>query len=136
MRQHITADQLQGLADWQKQKLREWWKPEKGDHFTEPCTDCSWHKGEEVWHEGIVGGWTNEDQGAEPNERALPLLSIGQMFQLISDKTGRIPEVHDIKTAVCRVLINIGGMTTAAYESVEPCDALWEALKTLLIMMV
>ena len=33
MRQHITPAQLQELSEEQKERLRSWWRPEKGDRY-------------------------------------------------------------------------------------------------------
>lgn len=88
MKQHIIEEQLNEFTDEQKDKLQEWWKPGHGDFYIEPCTECSWHRGKEEWHLRMMGEWTNEGEGAEPSDRALPLLSIGQCFELITNKTG------------------------------------------------
>jgi hypothetical protein len=39
MKQHISAEDLQELTQEQKDRLREWWKPEIGDMYVDEDGD-------------------------------------------------------------------------------------------------
>lgn len=120
MKQRITAKQLQELTEEQKQRLREWWKPQCYDIYYDTIFDDF----------GIA---LTDEQGnisgcvAERKESLLPLLSIGQMIELLSANK----DVFDI--GKCYSLYSFrpyGDQTTK--QDKELCDALWEAVKRVL----
>lgn len=102
MKLRINTDQLQELSEEQKQKLHEWWQPEPGDSFA-IFISGGWHlpkyDGPPVYHEsrikenivGACGGYWDcecviddgEDPAATPDKTSLPLLSIGQMIEML-----------------------------------------------------
>ena len=84
MKQHITPEQLQELTPEQQERLREWWTPGEGDRIT---------TGESV---RLVireahGIRVYDTCGVAINiNNCLPLLSIGQMFELLFDRCPRV----------------------------------------------
>lgn len=111
MKRRITADQLNELTDQQKERLREWWKPQEGDFVCDEYGDIG------VLHKDLDTDWivysdytTHLNDWDDPNikQKLMPLLDIGQMIDLILDKT-RTPFNFHCHTKVC--------------------DALWESVK-------
>jgi len=75
VKRRIDVSQLNELTDGQKQKLREWWKPEPGDWYYSPCNDGTYQPyGLYMWH----------DDGIE-KYKPLPALDIGQMIELLQN---------------------------------------------------
>ncbi|MEN6313241.1 MAG: hypothetical protein ABFD25_03215, partial [Clostridiaceae bacterium] len=110
----IDVSQLNELAPAQKQKLREWWKPQPGDFYCSPCNDgtlqpygCYW------WH---------NDEIERPT--AIPLLDIGQMIEMLQEKQ---PDI-----AIERSLGIEYGWNTEHYRAFELADVLWIAVKEVL----
>jgi len=100
MKQHITIEQLNELSSGAKELLRAWWIPREGDFFSSDgkeylvCDKSSLDGGMDV----------SKDDGD------LPLLSIGQMIELL-DKSG----------------------VDIMFNSVEDiCDSLWNGCKKIL----
>lgn len=135
MKQRISVEQLTQLTADQKDRLREWWKPDECNLITlefpltaspqtTVITDVSTgYDGIQYWH--IGRGFTAEK---ELKLRTLPLLSIGQCIQLLRD----IGELD----------IAIRGMGTIDFYFKRPMmglvgereliDALWQAVKEVL----
>lgn len=119
MKQRITIDQLSELSDIQKIYLREWWKPLRYDWIR----NC---KGAES-----VIIYIEEDGRIEDDDciydhlgedmLALPLLSIGQMIQYLSDISPPIMEFKEGKWEVFH--------DGPSFISIELTDALWEGVK-------
>lgn len=92
MKQHITTIQLNELSDEGKGKLREWWKPRKGDRYINKFSKS--RKRIEFWvlvphAEECCGGDHCENHNnyeLEVSDDSLPLLSIGQMIEFLNDK--------------------------------------------------
>lgn len=133
MKQRITAEQLMELTEEQKQKLREWWKPEVGDYYT--------HK-----HDIVKCDMQTLVMAIEKffiREDYLPLLSIGQMIELLQSKDRRnmIPEIRSKYCdgeIYCDVTLYMKDRVIGTYNFIEcrPCpelaDALWSAVKEVL----
>lgn len=134
MKQRITTEQLQELTEEQKQKLRDWWEPQEGDWFS--------YQDEErlIIHNNHYGLWSsnpNRDKQDWPKgeeKNALPLLSIGQMIELLHKRTTNGVMLiesnwyeYDITFEnIQRWEVDMGKTNK---EGNELCDALWEAIK-------
>jgi len=108
MKQNITIEQLQELTQEQQNKLRDWWNEhqQQGDVFI--CLGNDFLSGKQFVWEGHN----------ETFNMPIPLLSIGQMFEILLgcsciDCTLRLLDE--------RVKGKIYGM--------ELCDALWILIK-------
>jgi hypothetical protein len=129
LKQHITLEQLQELTPEQKKNLRAWWKPQEGDltYIEEHWGNCiSRFLG---FSFGAISLLHFEDISSVTAKSCLPILNIGQMIELISYKTGIIPEMRGIKLGLCEVMVS--GVNTPIQAS-ELCDSLWEAVKSIL----
>lgn len=127
MKQRISVEQLQELTEEQKGRLREWWRPRKGDwyyylniQYSHVITDSS---------EYALSSYNNHKRDY------LPLLSIGQCIELLKDKA---PE-----NVVCELMVRLfsGGwifadenqvLVPTCRKPVELVDALWEQIKAVL----
>ena len=158
MRQRIEPAQLNELSPEQKEALREWWKPQKSDIavVVNPETELyERFRGIELVVDDMIDCKYNRiDFYASPShystptlyrgvpmfhkQDCLPLLSIGQMIEIIYDKTGDI-----------NIESHIGGSSVVSSEGIydkcqycgakvftaDPeniCSALWEAVKEVL----
>jgi hypothetical protein len=76
-KRRVTVEQLDELTDEQKQKLREWWRPEVGDYYNCECGVKS--------RADINTAVVDFYEHASPHDEdcCLPLLDIGQMIQLL-----------------------------------------------------
>lgn len=86
MKQRITVEQLQELTDEQQQKLRDWWKPETGDVCINGNTIILFEHGCSYF--GVNISWNTDYNYNYPSletvkEHCIPLLSIGQMIELL-----------------------------------------------------
>jgi hypothetical protein len=121
MKQIITVEQLMELTEEQKQRLRELWKREFGDVFY--ITDYKDNKEAQMQVMDRVWQLIVKDYRKE----FLPLLSIGQMIELLIQHHGEYWSDSISK---------INGTTYSkniyfTYED-ELCDALWQAVKQVL----
>jgi hypothetical protein len=121
MKQRIDESQLAELSDDQKQRLRDWWKPQIGDMFAWiTYGSLVGPLGPIVTHEFsdntfFYGKGTDEPEEFHKNG-CIPLLSIGQMMELLSDLGESYREVLD-----------------GDYDYItEACDRLFEAVKRVL----
>jgi|SRR3972149_466892 len=121
MKQRIDKEQVLSLTDEQKVKLRELWEPKEGDFFYFPIYG-------ECYYGEYMGGYSNE--AFVPNADSLPLLSIGQMIEILHRKNLQITLEQGRDYAVSFFL----GFIPKEYrfQDKELCDALWEALKEVL----
>jgi len=150
MKQHITVEQLNELSNEAKEKLQTWWLPQRGDRFyiTSPDdlknVDYMWggisddniyiahhiqkQKDGSLWVWDEVSETLEYGCGANINNTA-PLLSIGQMIEfLVENNQLKTMEVHN--NFITRVSIYKNGNY---FNADEPCDALWEAVKGILV---
>lgn len=126
MKQRITAKQLQELTEEQKQKLREWWKPQCYDIYYDTIFDDF----------GIA---LTDEQGnisgcvAERKESLLPLLSIGQMLEFL-ESYNKILTLSNFKEFKFKEWCITTGLGKEPWQisSSELCDTLWETVKRLL----
>lgn len=111
MKQRITIEQLNTLTDAQKKRLREWWKPQTGDFFQ---------------HES---GWDITTQRLVPDDSDLPLLSIGQMIDIIKKQKRRV-SITTYESGWEAIARN-GDKAIASIKE-ELSDALWVIVKDII----
>jgi hypothetical protein len=103
MKQYIEPEQLNLLSPEKKERLKEWWKPQRWDRI------YLWHPfersayGNRSWEDIVLGvvesGLCIEDPHGSPQpeviqkEHCLPLLTIGQCLELLVDK-GYYPSIN------------------------------------------
>jgi hypothetical protein len=147
MKQRITIEQINELTDEQKQKLREWWKPQKGD-----CILYTDDEQEKVFFIGELKLWLESGIGADPYNPGdyeeyeikymVPLLSIGQMVELLIEHKRfyelAITYEPDYETSDPTPLptwhMYMSSIASYKIDDLENglCDGLWEAVKTVL----
>ena len=138
MKQRITVEQIRELTPEQGEKLREWWKPKDGDWFYGSYGD---RDGDGEWilspyevDSGVYGASLHDDY-ATPDDGALPLLTIGQMIELLCDNDINIDDfrLSYIGTAcdwvVCQTNQYGRFFPNKNYTADELCDSLWQAIK-------
>lgn len=107
MKQYITVKQLKELSEEQVTLLKEHWKPIDTDRVLD-------EDGKEDWFMFQKG-----------NDRILPLLSIGNMFEILNNYHSCVKVQVDVAGFFSEVK---GGRLNCQVEE-ELCDALWEAIK-------
>jgi hypothetical protein len=133
MKQHITKDDLNKLSDEHKERLREWWNPQKWDiavwgESEFPVSKLEADRIVDAVEENsyVVNEYGHDD--SYPLNQCIPLLSIGQMIQFIEENKPLLKGIS--KNRFNQWFVNIeNGML--GYKD-ELCDALWEATKQLL----
>lgn len=125
MKQRITIEQISELDDKAKEKLRKWWSMEEYDFCTDgkrlvhidldlDLFDYDSKKKIEIYHD-----WNyKEDKPEDRISELYPLLSIGQMIEFISE--------NDLD-------LLLSSWNNLDWNIEELCDALWEAVKDILI---
>lgn len=124
MKQRITIDQLNELSEGQKNKLQGLWEPRRGDMFFNTQRNLVL-LAEAVSNEGIesVGDLLSKKE-------CLPLLSIGQMIELL-DPYGSTIFTSKMWIAADPPIYEISVNGRQFYEA-NMCDCLWEAVKKIL----
>ena len=123
MKQHITIEQLNELTPKSKEKLKDWWNPKDGDLFTIadfPNDISVWDKS---WEDRIITGTFNP-----------PILSIGQMIELIQDNIGTDWSIYfgmNLAFVGREDKDGFWGQTPENKDG-ELCDGLWELVKEIL----
>jgi hypothetical protein len=115
MKRRITPEQLAELTEEQKDRLREWWKPEIGD---------------------LNVFFENQKENVRivlyaPHRQGLylPLLDIGQCIDLLDNFVRQI-DIYQIKEKTWTVVDAEGEVFECGHK--ELIDALWEAVKSVL----
>jgi hypothetical protein len=138
VKQKISAEQLQELSEEQKEKLREWWfkrGPQEGDWIV----NNSAVPGPHIFTNYKYQPYANINEwklmvGKEerPREYLMILPNIGQMIELLEEITGKYPD--NFKAVAddegLQAFVDIDDLFQT-YQN-ELCDALWEALKSVL----
>jgi hypothetical protein len=124
MKRRITIEQLQELTEEQKQRLREWWKPNKYDVAIDFKYDNYEFPVEQVFDDKLIDfvdyGWEIPDS---KKDDCLPLLSIGQMIELLSEKSiSRLSYIFQC------LAYNIEDEEVQS----DICTELWQAVKQVL----
>lgn len=130
MKQHIAIEQLTELSPGARNKLKDWWTPQDGDLVV--YWGGRWKKFYgpqvvELHHD--CGSYECCGYDFEKDKNSYPLLSIGQMIEFLADSD---------------YLLNItqGQLSHQYYvwdrrrekgDQAELCDALWQAVKQVLI---
>jgi len=114
MRQRITVENLAELSPEQQEKLKVWWgeHQQKGDVFI--CLGNDFLSGKEF-------AWDGHNK---PFNLAIPLLSIGQILQLLDDLT----EEPSLKNGNLRLSIN----RSMWLGNSRLVDSLFQAVKEIL----
>jgi len=138
VKQRITVEQLNELSDEQKARLREWWKPQIGDAIISEKDD----RLRFIGHKTLFGDFALQfhpytyDCNACDLVRVkdcLPLLSIGQMIELLSGKVyDLIIRLQDLEPAALYRGIAATHNNDEWAERPELCDALFVAVKAVL----
>jgi len=125
MKQHIEKEQLGELSDAQKQVLKNWWKPSVGDWiFTTAWADS------ETKHDVVI--CMSSPTGmiwSELLKEAMPLLSIGQMIEFLSDTGNNFWISYDRNPMLWSYTKGKTPHPEDQNTVPELCDALWEAVK-------
>lgn len=128
MKQHITINQLNELSKEQKKKLVNWWKPRAGDLY---AVDKPNELLEEVFIFGGLGGVA----AFIAEKPYYPLLSIGQMIELLEDSGNAWWSVRkeEINVFVGEIPDGYEGHYSVYMDEKTTgntlCDALWSACK-------
>ena len=110
MKQRITFEQLDELDKEQLTRLRERWRPQKGDWYYYPA----------IKHSDVINTSLARDLEHIKKDH-FPLLSIGQCIELLEEKRGW----EWINALVAPTY----GATIDLYYEGELVDALWKAVK-------
>ena len=133
MMQHLTPDMLAELTPEAKERLRKWWKPQTGD-WTFLNGLKTPYLVVDVDHDymGRKSGWLRVEAACDQRylrraSDSLPLLSIGQLIELLGDTLGHIgaPDGtfdHDWVVETTR----------GKWRNTELIRALWDAVKAVL----
>jgi hypothetical protein len=134
MKRRIDLAQLNQLTDEQKQKLREWWKPQEGD----------WFYNNAEFIESSIGEYSVPNPGTMFDHNApyeanfiefkdcLPLLDISQMIELLKSKSTQIRVGCEGELIVSD---NNGKYTNEHFIYIlndDLCNELWETVKEVL----
>ena len=149
MKQNITFEQLAQLTEEQKEKLREWWEPGQGQVIYVQYGDGSGRETSlgEYWAvpDGITDDKNYRDSGCGCCSDSLdiadclPLLSIGQMIELLAERLARITHIPKSPKYPARwhVIVYVDvydNKVIPLREITAPnlADALWQAVKEVL----
>jgi hypothetical protein len=142
LKQRISVEQLQELSSDQKQRLREIWQPNSGDHaiYTKyKNTVCLVLNNVNDRYFSLTGfGPSNQFWSAmNGKEDCLPLLSTGQMIELLMAHSKSFE--GEAYPALCFAInepmddaLNVSLWWDGRREGVEFCDALWDSVKKIL----
>lgn len=122
MKQRIVPEQLKELTDEQMQKLHTWWRPELGDYMTDFETEENG-----TYFVGICK-YIKPGVAESPG---YPLLNIGQMIGLLMDNKAFTETLDDGYFNSCKLIT----IDWPDMDEVELCDALWKAVKEVLLRM-
>ncbi len=135
MKQNITPEQLQELNEEQKDRLQNWWEPMRGDMVSRHVDHNQLCLGED-------DGWLFfECERLRHRSEYLPLLSIGQMIELLNQK--RPVDINFLPNEKIWTVMLMTDYSPKGeegtywgdgpdWESEELADALWGAVKEIL----
>ncbi len=142
MKQRISVDQLQELTPEQKERLREWWKPQEHDVFAARLSGMTKESDFDVYEvmkDGEITAALDPYDGHASFDKAecLPLLSIGQCIEFLRESVviGGEVDIRLITGPEWLVKFDkmwILGKKPNEYIDTELIDALWEAVKKVL----
>jgi hypothetical protein len=142
VKQRITIDDLNQLTKEQREKLRKWWKPRVGDW----AAVCGNKYGVLV---ALVQKFTVSKRAGlllrqskdvildvmgykYDKKDCLPLLSIGQMIEILDSYYQNKGFNFEIGYTIVNKRWGIWNDCILEHEQTELCDALWEAVKSIL----
>jgi len=126
MKERITMKQLKELTIDQSIKLKSWWQPRKYDVIMVKDKTFTFNKLH--FKTDVIF----EDNYDTQKEFRMPLLSIGQMLNILYDYKYDFINTHNLnwyghnETVLC----SLGFIITSYPEYI--CDALWETVKSIL----
>ncbi|MGW8823344.1 hypothetical protein ACWGNU_14580 [Paenibacillus lautus] len=134
MKQRVTAAQLRELSDEQQQRLRDWWIPQQGDAYCYQELLGVYYAidayGAYVIHYTPGDGYSIEAfRNKHHKLRCLPLLSIGQMIELLRSKGYGV--YMNTYEAEWEVVARKDGKSRVALAP-DLCDVYWEIVKQIL----
>jgi len=137
MKQRITIDQLQELTPEQQEKLRELWQPQYRETFLLNGKRI-WTTERNVKVKTVVRANLSRYKVLQHGgntlllDNCLPLLSIGQLLQLLED-SGRFEGLHksdtDVEYKVYVAQNDSHGRNEYIKSDSELVNALWQAVK-------
>jgi hypothetical protein len=123
MKQHITPEDINELSENQLHNLKALWTPQEGDTFIIKENGLSFLN-------NFISTFSRDSlknfRNGVPPDNYLPLLSIGQMIELLGD---------DIEILPCKNKGKIEEWYVNGYFCVELCDTLWEVVKDRILDM-
>lgn len=145
MKQHISIDQFKELSEVNQDRVRFWWTPVWGDSIwfhddVQGDRECIYYNDDEYeMSEGKKHKHPEYTGGDDKFHQCFPLLSIGQIIQFLYEEKS-LYNYHTIDQCMeipgeegWHVVLNEdmkeGATTAPTFESIELCDALWDALK-------
>jgi hypothetical protein len=126
MKRRITPEQLQELTEEQKQRLREWWKPEIGDIIM--SLRFPDNKEKQINPQCLK----TDDNGKWLTDEHLPLFSIGQMIELLESKDQCLNITKRTDLEGWGYEIQLRHIGYCKFSTGELVDALWQAVKAVL----
>lgn len=131
MKQRITVEDLSELTDGQKERLREWWWGSNPGLFDVYALRFKYDDVTRYEGSYSLNGHRDFHEDYHTGE-ALPMLSIGQMIQLLHENKWfyelSFTEQDDMFPARWHYYTTSVG----SYKDGEPCDLLWEGVKQVL----
>jgi hypothetical protein len=137
MKQHIDQSQLDELSPEAKERLREWWKPVRGDLcYHERGGLCVVLNNYE--YELVVGYEPNKIINVDvqimrvKTKQFLPLLSIGQMIGFLDEHSSNDMYLTQRGDGVLWQVYIDNNDLKSLYNGDTLCDALWSVCKGIL----
>ena len=115
MKKHITVEQFDELGNKQRQLLRDWWRPQPGDH---------------AYFEGMYKVMIEADSPfvGTSGVKYYPILSIGQMIEFLMETNSYIQDSYIDDSYKNTIAGSDYGVLGIGWDG-ELCDALWKAVK-------
>jgi hypothetical protein len=133
MKRRIEPDQVKELTPGQQERLRELWKPEKGDVILKENSE--WvidNIGDGLFDDVIVSQDYTFGEVRHDKTDCLPLLDIGQMMELLESKDECLNITKLVLIDKWGYEIRLRQLHYYGFSTGELCDALWGAVKAVL----
>lgn len=133
MKRRIEPDQVKELTPGQQERLRELWKPEKGDVILKENSE--WvidNIGDGFFDDAIVSQDYTFGEVRHDKSDCLPLLDIGQMMELLESKDECLNITKLVLIDKWGYEIRLRQLHYYGFSTGELCDALWGAVKAVL----
>ncbi|MED5016057.1 hypothetical protein P9847_01920 [Paenibacillus chibensis] len=139
MKQRITIENLRELTTEEKEKLRMWWRMRCNPGWFDLYVVKAEHHGVSCYEGPFVNSGDRDFNEDFHQGEALPLLSIGQMMELVQDnlQSGFLIEYNQEKIShSLSWVIPKASLPDNLLSDEKPhpdvCDALWLATRTIL----